>query len=222
VSVLLIVLGCALAPISVLGVWTANQVSDTDRYIANVAPLIREPAVRGALTDKIAAAVSRQVDVQGVARQAATQLSRRGLSRLSALLSNFSGSIASAVKGLIHSTVAKAVSRPLAPDAAAGSGRRGGRTRVHLLVKPDRPGCAADRHHARGRAQPDRTARQASGQAEDRAPRQLGRERATAGPLFSELRVVSFLLRRADCCVLYPVTSRCSLLTDRLACCAHD
>jgi hypothetical protein len=76
--VLLIVLGCALAPISVLGVWTANQVSDTDRYIANVTPLIREPAVRGALTDKIAAAVSRQVDVQGVARQAATQLSRRG------------------------------------------------------------------------------------------------------------------------------------------------
>jgi hypothetical protein len=173
--VLLIVLGCALAPISVLGVWTANQVSDTDRYIANVTPLIREPAVRGALTDKIAAAVSRQVDVQGVARQAATQLSRRGLSRLSALLSNFSGSIASAVNGLIHGTVAKAVSRPLAPDAAAGSGRRGGRTRVHLLVKPDRPGCAADRHHARGRAQPDRTARQASGQAEDRAPRQLGR-----------------------------------------------
>jgi hypothetical protein len=33
-------LGCVLAPISVLAVWTASQVSDTNRYVANVAPLI--------------------------------------------------------------------------------------------------------------------------------------------------------------------------------------
>ncbi len=113
VAVILIVLGCVLAPISVLGVWTANEVSNTDRYVANVAPLISEPAVRGALADKISAAVSRQVDVQGVARQAAAQLSNRGLTRLGALLSNFSGSIAGAVNGLIHSTVTKIVARPL-------------------------------------------------------------------------------------------------------------
>jgi hypothetical protein len=110
--VLLVVLGCVLAPISVLGVWTANQVSDTDRYVANVAPLISEPAVRSALTDKISAAVSKQIDVQAVAKQAAVQVSNRGLTRLGALLSNFSGSIASAVDGLIHSTVAKVVNRP--------------------------------------------------------------------------------------------------------------
>jgi len=30
---LLIILGCILAPLSVLGVWTANQVSDTSRYV---------------------------------------------------------------------------------------------------------------------------------------------------------------------------------------------
>jgi hypothetical protein len=359
VSVLLIVLGCALAPISVLGVWTANQVSDTDRYVANVAPLIREPTVRGALTDKIAAAVSRQIDVQGVARQAATQLSRRGLPRLGALLSNFSGSIAGAVNGLIHSTVAKLVNRPLvarlwvqgnraahtrlvnalagresalscsggkvvislgplidrvkdrlaargltlvkslppvnptfplfsakylvqarsayrllttlkwvlplltlallaagiyargvlhrpvghggqdqgcvplrlrgdqghrragwpkhraerrvglrAPDATEGSGRCGGRTRVHLLVKPDRPGGAGDRHHAGGRARTDRTARQASGQAEIRGPRQLGRGAGDRRAGDSAVRMVSALLRRAVSCVLYPVTVR--------------
>jgi hypothetical protein len=110
--VLLVVLGCVLAPISVLGVWTANQVSNTDRYVANVAPLISEPAVQSALTDKISAAVSKQIDVQAVAKQAAVQVSNRGLTRLGALLSNFSGSIAGAVDGLIHSTVGKVVNRP--------------------------------------------------------------------------------------------------------------
>jgi len=106
------VLGCVLAPISVLGVWAANQVSNTDKYVRNVAPLIKEPAVQGALTDKISTAVSGQIHVQAVAKQAAAQLSTRGLTRLGALLSNFSGSIAGAVDGLIHSTVGKIVKSP--------------------------------------------------------------------------------------------------------------
>jgi len=111
--VLLIVLGCVLAPISVLGVWAANQVSNTDKYVRNVAPLIRQPAVQGALTDKISTAVSDQIHVQSVAKQAADQLSKHGLTRLSSLLSNFSGSIAGAVDGLIHSTVGKMLKKPV-------------------------------------------------------------------------------------------------------------
>ncbi len=96
-----------------LGVWTANQVSDTSRYVANVSPLITQPAVKSALTDKVSNAISAQIDVQGVAKKAAAELSSRGLTRLGALISNFSGSIASGVDGLIHSTVAKIISHPL-------------------------------------------------------------------------------------------------------------
>ncbi len=113
VAAILIVFGCVLAPLSVISVWTANQVSNTDRYIANVAPLISEPAVRAALTDKISAQISSKIDVQGVTKQAAAQLSQHGLPRLSALLSNFSGSIASGVSGLIHTVVAKIVASPV-------------------------------------------------------------------------------------------------------------
>jgi len=105
----LIVLGCMLAPISVVAVWSANQVSDTSRYVANVSPLISQPAVRSALTDRISTAVNDQIDVQGITKQVAAQLSSRGLPRLGALLSTFSGSIASGVAGFIHSTVAKVV-----------------------------------------------------------------------------------------------------------------
>ncbi len=108
-ATVLIVLGCVLAPISVIAVWSANQVSNTDRYVANVTPLISQPAVRSALTDRISTAVNDQIDVQGITKQVAAQLSSRGLPRLGALLSTFSGSIASGVAGSIHSTVAKIV-----------------------------------------------------------------------------------------------------------------
>jgi hypothetical protein len=112
VSVLLIVLGCVLAPVSVLSVWTANQVSNTDRYVANVSPLISQPSVKAALTDKISRAVDAQINVQGLTKSAAAQLTSRGLTRLGALVSTFSGSIASGVEGMIHTIVGKIINRP--------------------------------------------------------------------------------------------------------------
>ena len=39
-SLVLIVLGCVLAPVAVIGVWAGNEVSDTGRYAATVEPLI--------------------------------------------------------------------------------------------------------------------------------------------------------------------------------------
>ena len=53
-------IGCILAPLSVIGVWTANQVSDTNRYIANIEPLIHDPAIQNALTDKVTTAITSQ------------------------------------------------------------------------------------------------------------------------------------------------------------------
>ena len=37
VATLLIVIGCILAPLSVVAVWAKNQVTNTDRYVATVA-----------------------------------------------------------------------------------------------------------------------------------------------------------------------------------------
>ena len=80
-AVVLIFLGCLLAPISVLGVWAANQVSDTSRYVANMEPLVHEPAVQNALTDKITAQITSHLDVTAYANQAAGDLSSKGLTR---------------------------------------------------------------------------------------------------------------------------------------------
>ncbi|HET7019055.1 MAG TPA: hypothetical protein VFI65_34370 [Streptosporangiaceae bacterium] len=120
-----------LAPVSVLGVWTANQISNTSRYVENMAPLISEPAVQRALTEKISTEISKQIDVQGVTKQAAAQLSKQGLTRLSSLLSTFAGSIASGVNGFIHTIVARIVASP----AVANLWRTGNRAAHTQLVR---------------------------------------------------------------------------------------
>jgi hypothetical protein len=112
VATLLIVVGCILAPVSVLAVWTANQVSDTNRYVQNVAPLIHEPAVQSALTDKITNEINAQIHVQALTNQAAATLKSKGLPRVGTLLQTFSGSLAGAVGGFIHTQVGKIVASP--------------------------------------------------------------------------------------------------------------
>ena len=112
VATVLIVLGCVLAPISVLGVWAANQVSNTSRYVENVQPLVHDPAVQNALTDKITNAITTQVNVNGYAKQAADALNSRGLPRVGTLLNNFAPQISSAFAGYVHGQVHKIVTGP--------------------------------------------------------------------------------------------------------------
>jgi hypothetical protein len=112
VAVVLIVLGCILAPLSVVAVWTANQVSDTNRYIANIEPLIHEPAIQNALTDRVTTEVTSRLNVQGLTTDAANALTQRGLTRVGDLLNNFSGQIAGAVNGFVHTQVHRIVTGP--------------------------------------------------------------------------------------------------------------
>src|SRR5262247_784022 len=109
IATLLIVLGCLLAPVSVLSVWTANQVSDTSRYVANVAPLARDPAIQRALTDKITTEITTHLRVVALTDRAADALAGQGLHRVAQVLRTFAPSISSAVSGFIHSQVSKIV-----------------------------------------------------------------------------------------------------------------
>jgi uncharacterized membrane protein len=112
VASLLIILGCVLAPLSVVAVWSSNQVSDTNRYVENVAPLIHEPSIQRALTDKISNEINAQLQLQKLANEAATVLTQKGLPRVGNLLHTFSGSLASAVQGFIHSQIATIIASP--------------------------------------------------------------------------------------------------------------
>jgi hypothetical protein len=112
VATVLLVLGCLLAPVSVLAVWSANQVSDTSRYLANVEPLIHDPAIQTALTDQVTNQITSHLNVTGYANQAAALLSSKGLGRVGALLKSFGPSISGAVNGYIRGQVHNVVTGP--------------------------------------------------------------------------------------------------------------
>ena len=112
VSIVLIVLGCILGPVAVLGVWAGTEVSDTGRWVATVEPLIHDPAIQAVLTDKITKEITSQLNLTGTIDQASAQLNDKGLTRISSLLNTFGPQIASAVTGFIHSTVQKVISGP--------------------------------------------------------------------------------------------------------------
>ena len=109
VATVLIVLGCLLAPLSVVAVWSANQVSDTSRYVANIEPLVHNPAIQNALTDKLTVEITSHLNVAGLTNQAASLLSAKGLTRVATLLKSFIPTIASSVAGFIHGQVHKIV-----------------------------------------------------------------------------------------------------------------
>jgi len=105
VSLVLIVLGCILAPVAVIGVWAGNEVSDTGRYVATVEPLIHDPAIQNYLAGQITTQITSHLNITGAINQASAQLNSQGLPRISSLLTTFGPQIASAVTGFIHSSV---------------------------------------------------------------------------------------------------------------------
>jgi hypothetical protein len=111
-AVLLIVLGCVVAPVAALGVWAGDEVSDTGRWVATVQPLINDPAIQNVLTDKITDQITSQLNLTGTVNQAAAELKGKGLTRVSSLLTTFDSQIAGAVTGFIHSTVKSVVASP--------------------------------------------------------------------------------------------------------------
>jgi hypothetical protein len=118
VAAVLIVVGCVLAPLSVVAIWARNQVTNTDRYVATVSPLARDPAIQQAIADQITAQIFRYLDVQGLTGQAVEALSDRGLPpRLAQQLQALSGPIANGVQGFTRDQVGKVVASDAFADA---------------------------------------------------------------------------------------------------------
>lgn len=110
---LLIVIGCLLAPVSLATVWVHNQVADTDRFVATVGPLIREPSVQAALTDRVTDAVFTAIDVRALADDAVNALAAQGLpARTADRLRDLTGPLTSSVRGFVHTKVGELFASP--------------------------------------------------------------------------------------------------------------
>ena len=67
--VLLLVLGCGLAVLSVVAIWLRVTLLDTDRYVDTVAPIAAQPAVQDAVADKLESAIYARIDFASLARE---------------------------------------------------------------------------------------------------------------------------------------------------------
>jgi hypothetical protein len=118
VATLLIVVACVLAPLSVAAIWTRNQVTNTDRYVATVSPLASDPAIQAAITDQITTQVFTYIDVQGLTNQAVDALAERGLTpALADQLRALAVPIANGVQSFTRSQVARVVESDAFADA---------------------------------------------------------------------------------------------------------
>ena len=110
VAVLVLILACLLAPVSVVAVWAKSQVFDTDRYVETVAPLAEDPAVQAMVTTRITNEIFSRIDVEGLTSDAIGALQSRlpddvgqNLQALSGVMAN---GIQNAVRGQIGNLVA--------------------------------------------------------------------------------------------------------------------
>jgi hypothetical protein len=118
VACLLIVVGCVLAPLSVVAVWCRNQVTNTDRYVQTVAPLAEDPAIQNAIADQITAQVFNYIDVKGLTTQAVDALASRGLSpQLADQLDALAIPIANGVRSFTRTQVGNVVQSQAFADA---------------------------------------------------------------------------------------------------------
>jgi hypothetical protein len=131
-AVLLIVLGCVLAPLTGVAVWARNQVTNTDRYVRTVAPLASDPAIQQAIADQITTQIFRYLDVQGLTNQAVDALAERGLRpQLADQLRGFAGPLGNGVQSFTRTEVGKIV----ASDAFADAWVQANRVAHDELVK---------------------------------------------------------------------------------------
>lgn len=134
VVVLLILVGI-LSPLVVVASWVHDEISDTDRYVATVAPLADNPAIQNAVANEITTQVFDRLDVQAVTQRAIAALSEKGL-RPSAVasLTALAGPLANSIKSFIHTQVLELVQSDEFATAWAEANRTAHQQMVALLT----------------------------------------------------------------------------------------
>ena len=64
VSLVLIVVGSLLVPVSVVSLWLDRTITDTDRYVETVAPLAKDADIQKAVSARLEQALYKNVDIQ--------------------------------------------------------------------------------------------------------------------------------------------------------------
>lgn len=96
-AITLVVLGALLAPLSVIAVWARGTVSNTDQYVATVAPLATNPAIQATVSTRVTDAIYNRLDVPAVVAGALPPKAQVLTEPISNGVKNFIGTVTSRV-----------------------------------------------------------------------------------------------------------------------------
>jgi hypothetical protein len=102
----LVVLAAHLTIVAVVARYARGQILDTDKYVATVAPVGRDPAVQRAVAAQVSDAILEQIDVQDVAQQALAKLTELGAPEI---VQGLAVPLANQVESFVRQEVSKQV-----------------------------------------------------------------------------------------------------------------
>ncbi|MFI9785967.1 hypothetical protein ACIHEI_21065 [Kitasatospora sp. NPDC051984] len=111
-AVVLIVLAALLTPLAVVASWSRAQVTDTNRFVATLAPLASDPAVQGAVANRATTAIMQQLPISDLLNEVAPP----DRPALNAALGRIGPALTDGLTGFVHDQVLNVVQS----DAFAG------------------------------------------------------------------------------------------------------
>ncbi|MFG2695196.1 hypothetical protein [Kitasatospora sp. NPDC048407] len=111
-AVVLIVLAALLTPLAVVASWSRAQVTDTNRFVATLAPLSSDPAVQGAVANRATNAIMEQLPISDLLNEVAPP----DRPALNAALGRIGPALTDGLTGFVHDQVLNVVQS----DAFAG------------------------------------------------------------------------------------------------------
>ncbi|MGW8952143.1 hypothetical protein [Streptomyces sp. NPDC055709] len=97
-AALLIVIGCLLAPLSVVARWTHSEIGNTDRYVQTVAPLASDEDVQAAVSARVTNVVMEHIDLTKLLEEVAPA----DRPRLDQLIGGLGGALENAVRSFVQ------------------------------------------------------------------------------------------------------------------------
>ncbi len=130
-----VILACLVAMAAVVAVWANEQVQDTDRYIATVKPLARDPAVQSAVSDQVTRAVTSRIDLQSATDALADTLAGNGVPPgIADELRRLAGPLEDAVESFVRGEVDAAVRSDAFADVWVAANRQAHAAMVKILT----------------------------------------------------------------------------------------
>ena len=109
-AIVLILIGALLSPTALIIAWAKAELTNTDRFVAMLAPLAQKPEIQGLLVDKITTVIDDKVDIEGTTSDLFEGLAKLDLPpRALAALTLLEAPAVAGVNSLIERTATRVV-----------------------------------------------------------------------------------------------------------------